>query len=132
MILIARLLLGLDTTPGSGFLCAVSDIHCQKYCTKLGIIVKWKENDTCLFCLFVFTILFYKDKSLERWLVFVISPHYLILGESPSAAITHTGFVWYFFLSDFHVRRLEKLPDFLCRIVQAKSNRVERVCGSQF
>ncbi len=25
MILIARLLLGLDTTPGSGYLCAVSE-----------------------------------------------------------------------------------------------------------
>lgn len=30
MILIARLLLGLDTTPGSGFLCAVSHIQCRK------------------------------------------------------------------------------------------------------
>lgn len=38
MIVIARLLLGLDTTPGSGFLCAVSHKYFAKVFIPLQIL----------------------------------------------------------------------------------------------
>lgn len=56
MILIARLLLGLDTTPGSGYLCAVSSIFTRKRRRKKlwsdaapdSSWIRWCRIPTCL------------------------------------------------------------------------------------